>query len=359
MSQSPTFPQLKFAANTLIFNKGDVATRLYIIASGQVEIFDPVSGRQIAMLSEGDAFGEQAILVGGIRGASAKATQDTVCMEITTMKLREMLQFEQGLLRPTIEALLLQLTMHNELQNARSLGRASFFEVSKRFTGGFINPMLDNETYAELPAEELQRIQREIEAEKHKIQLKPGETVAMVYDRLRTKKEAEARARLLAARPVIDKPKEELERKISREELTSFLASEEARTLPTKDALFLKLLDNKSLESTGFSPNQKILSVGDTPNTAFIITAGEATLSGTKSGLCTLGPGSVIGLAEGISDSIAEVNIIARTPVVAITIPVLRALTSIRAANAGLLGIARFTTMRILESETPPASLSR
>lgn len=357
MSQPPNFPQLKFPANSIIFNKGDVATRLYIVASGQVEIFDPISGRQIAMLTEGDAFGEQAILVGGIRGASAKAVQETVCMEITTMKLREMLQFEQGLLRPTIEALMLQLTMHNELQNARVSGRASYFEVSKRFTGGFINPILDDTDYDELPTEELQRIQREIETEKHKIKLKPGETVAMVYDRLRTIKEAEARSRLIASRPAIE-PKEE-GRKISREELTSFLASEEARSLPTKDALFLKLLDNKSLESTGFSPNQKMLSVGDTPNTAFIITAGEATMSGAKTGLCALGPGSVIGLAEGISDSTVELSVVARTPVVAITIPVLRALAAVRSANSGLLGIARFTTMRILESETPPASLCK
>ena len=117
MSSAPNFPHSKFAKTTTIFNKGDLADKFYIIESGSIEIFDPDANQVIAKLEEGDAFGEQAILLGGIRGASAKATTDSVCMEISTIKLRDMLNIEESLLRPTIEALLLQLTMHNEIKS--------------------------------------------------------------------------------------------------------------------------------------------------------------------------------------------------------------------------------------------------
>jgi CRP-like cAMP-binding protein len=129
--------------------------------------------------------------------------------------------------------------------------------------------------------------------------------------------------------------------------------------VPTKDLLYLKLFDNKSLGSTAFNPGQKILAPGDQPNKAYIITAGEVSQSCPLTGFSTLGPGSVIGLAEGISDSAIQASTTARGAVIAMSIPIAKSVSAIRASNIGLLGIARFTAMRILELDTPPKSLAR
>lgn len=359
---APNFPTSTFAQNTLIFSKGDVATKFFMIQSGSVEIFDPAANQSIAILSEGDAFGEQAILVGGIRGASARALKDTVCIEVTTIKLREMLRHEEGILRPTIEALLLQLTMHNELKSLAVLGADPIFMVSKRFATTFSNPSsydVVTESEDEFTPEERIRINREVEKAKHFVILQKDDRIEKVYEQLKLLKENEARARIAATKPKQEKPAEPEEKKIKREELTEFLASEEAKSLPTKDLLYLKLFDNKSLESIVFNPGQKILAPGDQPNKAYIITSGEVSNSCPLTGFSTLGPGSVIALAEGIADAEIKATTTARGAVIAMSIPISRAINAIRSSNIGLLGIARFTAMRVLELDTPPKSLAR
>jgi CRP/FNR family cyclic AMP-dependent transcriptional regulator len=358
---APNFPTSTFAQNTLIFSKGDEATKFYMIQSGLVEIFDPISNQTIAQLSEGDAFGEQAIIVGGIRGASAKALKQTICLEVTTIKLREMLRYEEGILRPTIEALLLQLTMHNELKSLSALGKEPIFEVSKRFSSSFSDPTYEivEEEKDEFPREERIRINREIEKAKHFVILNKGDRLETVYAKLKDLKEKEARARMAAIAPKVVKPQVPEEKKIKRDELTEFLASDEAKHLPTRDLLYLKLFDNKSLDSTAFNPGQKILAPGDQPNKAYIITSGEVSQSSPITGFSTLGPGAVIALAEGISNTTVQSTTTARGSVIAISIPIVKAMNAIRTSNIGLLGIARFTAMRVLELDTPPQSLSR
>ena len=62
---TPNFPTSTFAENTLIFSKGDEASQFFMIQSGLVEIFDPLSNQSIAKLSEGDAFGATDAAAGG------------------------------------------------------------------------------------------------------------------------------------------------------------------------------------------------------------------------------------------------------------------------------------------------------
>jgi CRP-like cAMP-binding protein len=359
---APNFPTSTFPENTLIFSKGDQATKFFMIQSGSVEIFDPTTNQSIAILSEGDAFGEQAILVGGIRGASARALKDTFCIEVTTVRLREMLRHEEGILRPTIEALLLQLTMHNELKSLGAIGADPVFEVSKRFSTTFSNPstyQVAEESLDEFTPEERIRINKEVEKAKHFIILQKDDRIEKVYEKLKELKEKEARARMAALKPKEEASTEPEEKPIRREELTEFLASDEAKQLPTKDLLYLKLFDNKSLDSMVFNPGQKILAPGDQPNKAYIITSGEVSHSCPLTGFSTLGPGAVIALAEGIADTEIHATSTARGAVIAISIPIGKAVNAIRASNIGLLGIARFTAMRILETDTPPKSLAR
>jgi len=105
----------EYTAGDVLFNKGDSADHLAIIISGEVEIFDPKDNKSIAILGKGVSFGEQAILEGGVRGASARAYTDVVCLEIPTGPLRTILKADPGIMTPTIEGLLLQLNMINTL----------------------------------------------------------------------------------------------------------------------------------------------------------------------------------------------------------------------------------------------------
>ncbi|MFB0915967.1 MAG: cyclic nucleotide-binding domain-containing protein, partial [Burkholderiaceae bacterium] len=99
----------------VLFNKGDIAERFYMIQQGSVKMVDPDTGTNIAELTAGDSFGEQAILSGGVRSASAVAKGDVTCLEITTDVLKRMLAQEPGLITPTFQALLLQLYMRNAI----------------------------------------------------------------------------------------------------------------------------------------------------------------------------------------------------------------------------------------------------
>src|SRR5258705_11400100 len=75
------------AAGKTLFNAGDPADALYIVAKGEVDILgeaDPESdkARHIARLDAGQAFGEVALLYGGTRTATARATADSELLVI-------------------------------------------------------------------------------------------------------------------------------------------------------------------------------------------------------------------------------------------------------------------------------------
>ncbi|MFM1826810.1 MAG: hypothetical protein RLY67_191 [Pseudomonadota bacterium] len=122
------FPKATFNAGEEIFRKGDPAESMFMITAGGVEIYDPdKSHARIAMLGAGASFGEQSLLVGGVRGASARALKPTECAVINTTRLREALQQEKSLLLPGTEAMLLQLMMVNHLlADLKSMKNPSF-----------------------------------------------------------------------------------------------------------------------------------------------------------------------------------------------------------------------------------------
>ena len=100
----------------LLFKKKDPAENFFVLKAGQVELFDPDTNREIATLSPGASFGEQAILDGGVRAVSAKAKGDVTCVEISAGALRKLLGTSPGIIKPVFEALLLELYMHNDLR---------------------------------------------------------------------------------------------------------------------------------------------------------------------------------------------------------------------------------------------------
>ncbi len=109
------FREVPLAKGTVLFAAGAAADKLYYVQSGAVGMADK-SGHVFVTLGAGESFGEQAMLQGGIRGATAIAIEDSVCLEITVDGLRDMLKQKSPIMIAIFEALMLQQNMHNELR---------------------------------------------------------------------------------------------------------------------------------------------------------------------------------------------------------------------------------------------------
>jgi hypothetical protein len=108
--------EVYFPPGQLLFNKGDGADNFFVIRKGNVALFEPTSQKEIAVLPAGVSFGEQAILVGGVRSVSARSVDGVICLALSAKTLRDMLEVQEGSIKPVIEALLLQIYMRNDLQ---------------------------------------------------------------------------------------------------------------------------------------------------------------------------------------------------------------------------------------------------
>lgn len=107
---------LAYAPGDTLFAKGDPAEIFFVITEGQVSLFEPTTGFEMAILGPGSSLGEQSILMGGVHSLSARALDRVVCTTVRADRLRTILDQQQGLVKPVFEAVLLQLSMHNELR---------------------------------------------------------------------------------------------------------------------------------------------------------------------------------------------------------------------------------------------------
>jgi len=112
-------PSREYPAGHVLFRRGDPAEKAYLLLSGEVDIFLPPTTEAMARLGPGELLGEQAILSGGLRSATAVAAKAISCTEITTDSLRLLLSQQTTLIRPVIEALMLQLALENGLRSQR------------------------------------------------------------------------------------------------------------------------------------------------------------------------------------------------------------------------------------------------
>jgi CRP-like cAMP-binding protein len=112
-------PSREYPAGYVLFKRGDPAEKAYLLLSGEVDIFLPPNQEPMARLGPGDLLGEQAILSGGLRSATAVAAKAISCTEITTDSLRSLLGQQTTLIRPVIESLMLQLALENTLRSQR------------------------------------------------------------------------------------------------------------------------------------------------------------------------------------------------------------------------------------------------
>lgn len=110
------FEPIHYEDGQILFKHNDPADCFYMIESGQISIIHPHNNNQLALLSAGDCFGEQALLKGGIRGATAKAVGPTVCIQLSVKTVRKLMAESTGIVSPMLEALFLQLSLHNSLE---------------------------------------------------------------------------------------------------------------------------------------------------------------------------------------------------------------------------------------------------
>jgi CRP-like cAMP-binding protein len=111
-----SFETLAFTDSEKIFSLGDPAEHLYFLQSGTVEMVDG-KGSVFAEVSQGNTFGEAAILPGGIRGATVRAKGTVRCKLMGAQAACGMLHASSPLLVTIVEALLLQLSMQNTMRH--------------------------------------------------------------------------------------------------------------------------------------------------------------------------------------------------------------------------------------------------
>jgi hypothetical protein len=108
---------LAYAAGDMLFAKGEPAEIFFVVTEGRVSLFEPSTGFEIAVLGPGSSLGEQSILMGGVHSLSARALDRVVCTTVRADRLRTILDQQPGVVKPVFEAILLQLSMHNELRS--------------------------------------------------------------------------------------------------------------------------------------------------------------------------------------------------------------------------------------------------
>ncbi len=259
----------------VLFNKGDKADHLAIILEGQVEIFDPADNKTIATLGAGASFGEQAILEGGVRGASARAKDQVTCLEISTAPLRAILKSDPGILTPIVESLLLQLNMVNKLSKIeKSLDETYSYEVLSQ---------------SRMSTMQLQNL------------------------------------------------------------LTEIYNTGDTKGLSSEGLMFLKLQASDKLKTSAQAVGERLGNQGeDNFASAYIVVEGHVDASSTEYRY-NLGPGSVLGLAEGLTDAALTWTLSALDHVTVLEIPIDKALRGLEHANPGIRGIVRYTADRILD----------
>ena len=84
------FKERRFAAGETITKEGAGGAAFFVIESGQATV--SVGGQQRASLSDGDYFGEIALIDEGARSATVTASTELVCYGLTYWEFRPLVQ---------------------------------------------------------------------------------------------------------------------------------------------------------------------------------------------------------------------------------------------------------------------------
>lgn len=136
----------------------------------------------------------------------------------------------------------------------------------------------------------------------------------------------------------------------------SILARFDQNSLNSEERLFFKLCESSLLSTGYFEAGKAIMRRGQPVRFAHVVTSGEVQVN-TGSAVFTLGPGAVLGLAEGLASAPSSWDVTALTFINTRIIPIDRALKQVQSANAGLRGICRITVKRVLGMAQAPEGI--
>lgn len=112
----------------VLFQAGAPADALYLVEEGRMAMVDGQTGAVVGTAGAGEAFGEQAILRGGVRSASARGHLPSTLLEIPAGALRETLEKQNASLQALFHAAMLELSLWNRARQGR-LAEATPFQV--------------------------------------------------------------------------------------------------------------------------------------------------------------------------------------------------------------------------------------
>jgi hypothetical protein len=119
------------------------------------------------------------------------------------------------------------------------------------------------------------------------------------------------------------------------------------KNLTSQERLFYRVWADEHLKLGVFEPGKIIQKKGEIPGLAFIITLGEAVTYDDEHEY-QFGPGSVIGLAEGLCEEKSRYEYKAKEVVNCKIIQLPSAMRELQLTNTGLKGICRMTLQRVL-----------
>jgi hypothetical protein len=119
--------------------------------------------------------------------------------------------------------------------------------------------------------------------------------------------------------------------------------------------LLYKIWASRALTTVVFRPEQIILHANEIPHSAYVVLSGQVRVT-DQDQTFLLGPGSVIGLAEGLCEITSRHDYRAIQVVNCKEIPLGAASRELSRVNTGLKGVFRLTLQKILtdRAEMPP-----
>ena len=125
----------KFPAGSAIIRQGDTGDKFYILLDGEADVFITEPGGtevQVNRLTQGQYFGEMALLGGGVRSATVKASEDRpISVVALDANAFSGLISDSRTLREELTDLVEKRNLYNQLQAFSSLDQASLAEILK------------------------------------------------------------------------------------------------------------------------------------------------------------------------------------------------------------------------------------
>ncbi|MDA1090573.1 MAG: cyclic nucleotide-binding domain-containing protein [Proteobacteria bacterium] len=148
-----------FPEGDSVFREGDPGEAAYLVESGVIGIFKTVEGEdiQLATMTDGELFGEMAIIDGAARMAHAIALEDSVIVAIPRAGLEAMLAKQNPLVKTLIQILVENLRNVHEAYMKRPRSVQDFFNAIAFHSNGLADNLVRNKD-ADPTGESLKRL---------------------------------------------------------------------------------------------------------------------------------------------------------------------------------------------------------